>query len=151
MTNADKLTKKEQITKIIVDNYSKNAFVNLCDIKIDDIECGMAKLSMKISSVKHTNMYSVVHGGALTSLADTALGAACASTGARIVTIDYSMNFIKNIHEGDTAVSIAKVLNRGNKIITIEVNTYDSEHNLLAKMQGTAYVIGAFDGIPREW
>ena len=131
---------KEKITKIIVDNYSKNAFVSLCGIEFTDIECG-----------KHTNMYSVVHGGALAALADTALGTACATTGARIVTIDYSINFLKNIKAGDTAKSVATVLQRGHKVIVVEVNTYDSNDTLLTKLQGTAYIIGSFENIPEKW
>ncbi len=142
---------KEEITKIIVDNYSKNAFVALCGINIANIECGVATLTMKVESNKHTNMYSVVHGGALAALADTALGAACASTGARIVTIDYSINFLKNIKAGDTAKSVARVLHRGHKVIVVEVATYDSKDTLLTKLQGTAYVIGNFENIPEKW
>lgn len=142
---------KEQITKIIVDNYSKNAFVSLCGIEFTDIECGKAILTMKIDSSKHTNMYSVVHGGALAALADTALGTACATTGARIVTIDYSINFLKNIKAGDTATSVATVLQRGHKVIVVEVNTYDSNDTLLTKLQGTAYIIGSFENIPEKW
>ncbi len=142
---------KADITKIIVDNYSKNAFVALCGIEFQDISCGTAVLTMKVDSSKHTNMYSVVHGGALAALADTALGTACASTGARIVTIDYSINFLKNIKAGDTAKSVARVLQRGHKVIVVEVNTYDSHDILLTKLQGTAYVIGSFENIPEKW
>lgn len=118
---------------------------------IVDVECGTAKLTMDISSEKHTNMYSVVHGGALAALADTALGVACASTGARIVTIDYSINFIKNINAGDTVVSVAHVVNRGHKVIVVEVNTYNKAGDLLTKLNGTAYVIGTFEDIPEKW
>ncbi len=147
----DQQLSKEEITKIIVDNYSKNAFVALCGIHIANIECGVATLTMKVESNKHTNMYSVVHGGALAALADTALGAACASTGARIVTIDYSINFLKNIQAGDTAKSVARVLHRGHKVIVVEVATYESKDTLLTKLQGTAYVIGNFENIPEKW
>ncbi len=147
----EKQSSKAEITQIIIDNYSTNAFVSLCGIKFIDIECGKAVLTMKIDSSKHTNMYSVVHGGALAALADTALGAACASTGARIVTIDYSINFLKNITAGDTAKSIARVLHRGHKVIVVEVDTYDSKDTLLTKLQGTAYIIGTFENIPEKW
>lgn len=142
---------KEDYTKKIVNNYSHNSFVNLCGMQIVDVECGTAKLTMDISSEKHTNMYSVVHGGALAALADTALGVACASTGARIVTIDYSINFIKNINAGDTVVSVAHVVNRGHKVIVVEVNTYNKAGDLLTKLNGTAYVIGTFEDIPEKW
>lgn len=147
----EKQSSKAEITQIIIDNYSTNAFVSLCGIKFIDIECGKAVLTMKIDSSKHTNMYSVVHGGALAALADTALGAACVSTGARIVTIDYSINFLKNITAGDTAKSIARVLHRGHKVIVVEVDTYDSKDTLLTKLQGTAYIIGTFENIPEKW
>lgn len=142
---------KAEILKCITDNYNSNAFVTLCGIKVVDIACGYAKLIMEIDSSKHTNMYSVVHGGALAALADTALGVACATTGARIVTVDYSINFIKNINAGDAATSVAKILSRGRKVIVVEINTYDKNNKLLTKMQGTAYVIGQFGDIPEKW
>ncbi len=149
--NSEHVLTKAAVTKIILDSYAQNPFVALCGIKFVDIECGQAKLSMHIEQEKHTNMYSVVHGGALASLADTALGTACASTGARIVTVDYSINFLKNIHAGDTATAIAQVLQRGHKVIVVDVATYDSQHNLLTKMLGTAYIVGTFDEIPEKW
>ena len=142
---------KETITAIIEDNYSRNSFVQLCDIKFDDVKCGEVCLSMLIDDEKHTNMYSVVHGGALASLADTALGAACASVGARAVTLEYSIKFVSNLHAGDKATAIGTVLKRGHKIITVRVETFNKAGDLLTEVTGTMFAIGSFDGIPEKW
>lgn len=145
------MSEKERVTQIIRDNYSVNKFVQLCDILIDDVECGTVRLSMPISSDKHTNMYSVVHGGALASLGDTALGAACASVGCRAVTVDYTVNFLRNIHAGDTAIAVGTVLKQGRSIIVVRVEIFNKENVLLTEMQGTMFVTGPFEDIPSKW
>ena len=67
--------------------YSQNSFVNLLEMKLIHVEPGNAELTMPVNPTKHTNLYNVAHGGALASLADTAMGVACASLGRRVVTL----------------------------------------------------------------
>lgn len=45
------------------------------------VDKGMAKLSMVATKDKHSNLLGVTHGGAIMSLADTAMGAACITNG----------------------------------------------------------------------
>ena len=89
------MSAKEEYTQIIKDVYSINSFVKLCGMELVDVECGKVTLAMPIDAAKHTNLYEVAHGGSLAALADTALGMASASVGARVVTINYTINFIK--------------------------------------------------------
>ena len=91
----EKSSAKEEYTQIIKDVYSINSFVKLCGMELVDVECGKVTLAMPIDAAKHTNLYEVAHGGSLAALADTALGMASASVGARVVTINYTINFIK--------------------------------------------------------
>ena len=77
------MSAKEEYTQIIKDVYSINSFVKLCDMELVDVECGKVTLAMPIDAAKHTNLYEVAHGGSLAALADTALGMASASVGAR--------------------------------------------------------------------
>ena len=142
---------KEEYTQTIKNVYSINSFVKLCGMELVDVECGKVKLQMPIDSAKHTNLYEVAHGGSLAALADTALGMASASGGARVVTIHYTINFIKNLHAGDVATAVAKVIHRGHKTIIINVETFNNAGTLLTEMTGTMYVIGQFENIPEKW
>ena len=77
------MSAKEEYTQTIKNVYSINSFVKLCGMELVDVECGKVKLQMPIDASKHTNLYEVAHGGSLAALADTALGMASASVGAR--------------------------------------------------------------------
>ena len=70
---------------------------------------------------------------------------------ARVVTINYTINFIKNLHAGDVATAVGTVIQRGHKIIIIKVETFNNEGTLLTEMLGTMYVIGKFETIPEKW
>lgn len=144
------MSAKEEYTQIIKDVYSINSFVKLCGMELVDVECGKVTLAMPIDAAKHTNLYEVAHGGSLAALADTALGMASASVGARVVTINYTINFIKNLHAGDVATAVGTVIQRGHKIIIIKVETFNNEGTLLTEMLGTMYVIGKFETIPEN-
>ena len=137
--------------KIVRDVYSVNHFVALCDIKIDSVTCGEATLSMVIDPAKHTNLYGIVHGGALEALADTAVGVASATVGARVMTLSINMNFIKNIHPGEKATAIAKVRHHGPPTIVVDVDTYDEQHELMGRTTATMFVRGEFENIPAKW
>lgn len=145
------MSPKEEYMQVIKDVYSINSFVKLCGMELVDVECGKVTLQMPINAAKHTNLYEVAHGGSLAALADTALGMASASVGARVVTINYTINFIKNLHAGDVATAVATVIQRGHKIIIIRVETFNKEGTLLTEMLGTMFVIGQFENIPEKW
>ena len=141
----------ETCLKLVRDVYSVNQFVALSDIKIDSVTCGEATLSMVIDPAKHTNLYGIVHGGALEALADTAVGVASATVGARVMTLSINMNFIKNIHPGEKATAIAKVRHHGHTTIVVDVDTYDEQHELMGRTTATMFVRGEFENIPAKW
>lgn len=139
------------VPEFIREVYKKNNFVKLCNIVIEDIKCGEVVLSMVIDAEKHTNLYGAVHGGALESLADTALGVVCASVGARVVTLNFAMNFIKNIRAGEKAVVYAKVRHHGRSTMVVDVDMYNEKKQLMCQTMATMYLIGVFDEIPKKW
>ncbi len=142
---------KETALAFIREVYSINSFVKLCDIVIDEVECGTAKLSMRIDSAKHTNLYGAVHGGALEALADTALGVVSATVGARVVTLNFSMNFIKNIKAGETATCYARISHSGRTTLVIEVDMYNDAKELMCQTMATMFRKGTFDEMPQKW
>jgi uncharacterized protein (TIGR00369 family) len=130
---------KEHLHKM----YRSNPFVDLLQISIIEMEEGMAKLIMPIAT-KHTNLFNVVHGGALATLADTAMGVACAMTGKKIVTLDMNMNFIRAAEPQEVITAIARVVHNGGSTLVAETDIVDSMSNLLLKARGTFFVVGKF-------
>lgn len=143
----DKITCLDFVRKV----YSINNFVKFCDIKFDDMECGQATLSMVIDPEKHTNLYGIVHGGALESLADTAIGAVCATVGARVMTLSITTNFIKNIHPGEKATCIAKIRHHGRTTIIVDADMFNQQNQLMCRTLATMFVRGSFPEVPAKW
>lgn len=125
--------------------YDKNPYLRLLEMKINQLEKGKAILSMPIIANKHTNLYGVVHGGAVASLADTAMGVACATLGNRVVTIDMNINYIRSGQAGTAIIGVGEVIHAGRHTMVVDCEIRDDQDNLLAKARGTFYVIGRFE------
>ena len=134
------------LTEYFTTIYDQNPYVNLLGMHITKLEEGQAVLSMSVTP-NHTNLYNMVHGGALASLADTAMGIACATTGKKIVTLEMNMNFIKGAPPQSALTAIGKVVHNGKSTLVAECDIVDLHHVLIAKARGTFFVTGTFDDI----
>jgi len=141
----------EECLAIIQDIFSSNMFVKHCGIIIDEVGCGWARVHMPISGEVHTNLTGFVHGGALSTLANTAVGVACCTVGARTVTLNITTDFISNLRAGDTAWAEAKVRHRGRRTIVLVCEIYNDQRRLLCKTLCSMYVKGDDDRIPQTW
>ena len=142
---------KEKCLAIIREIFSHNKFVTLCDIVIDDVTCGTATLHMPIDGEKHVNPEGFVHGGAFSTLANTAIGVACCSVGARTVTLNIYSTFISNVTVGNTVTCIAKVTHRGRTTITLTADTFNEAGKLMCQTISTMFVKGPLEEIPEKW
>lgn len=142
---------KETCLSIIRDIFSKNRYVVHSGIVIDEVGCGWAKLHMAIDPDVHINPAGVAHGGAFSTLANTAVGVACCTVGAKTVTLNITTDFIKNIRAGETAWAEANVIHRGQKTIVLTAKLYDDRRALLCQTMATMYVKGDDERIPKEW
>lgn len=125
--------------------YDKNPHVSLMRMRLTELEVGAAVLLMPVVREVHGNLYGVVHGGALASLADTAMGVACASTGKRVVTLDLNINYIASAGDGEKVKATAKVIHDGKSTMVVECEMTDTTGRMLAKARGTFFVIGQFE------
>lgn len=125
--------------------YDKNPHVSLLRMKVAEVRVGGAALTMPVVRELHGNLYGMVHGGALASLADTAMGVACASTGRRVVTLDMNINYLAAAGEGETVRAAAEVVHGGKSTVVVECEMTDTAGRLLAKARGTFFVIGQFE------
>ena len=127
------------------DVYHQNAFVKLLDMKLANVEPGLAELTMPVDPVKHTNLYNMAHGGALASVADTAMGVACASLGRRVVTLDLNMNFLKASAGGTEVRAVGRVIHNGRQTLVVECDVLGANNVVLVKARGTFFVVGQID------
>lgn len=91
------------------------------------------------------NPNHVVHGGALASLADSAMGFAVFSTlqpGENFTTAELHINFLKAV-TADSGVlrSIGRVVHRGQQIAMVEAEILDQQNQLIARASSTNLIL----------
>ena len=136
---ADNVLKK--ITDVLQEFYKQNPYVGLLKISIDEVKAGRVVLGMDIEKL-HTNFYELSHGGALMSLADTAMGAACLSCNKKVVTLSFDMNFIKGAPLGTEIKATGRVIHNGSRTMVCETDMINEDGELLCKATGTFFVVG---------
>lgn len=138
------MTNQVQLTEHLHEIYSQNPFVTLLQMEIIELAEGTAKLSMPVVHGKHTNLYNMAHGGALASLADTAMGMACATTGKKVVTLDMNLNYIRGVECQEAITAVATLNHNGSRTMVAEVDIFDGMNQLLVKARATFFVTGTF-------
>lgn len=145
------LTAKE-IPGWMARKFEENTFMKLADVKLEKVECGYCELSMDADPEhKHGNRYGVIHGGALFTLADTAMGAVGYSIGCKVVTLYSSINFLSNTSAKEKVWAKASLIHAGRSTVVTRVMIYDHTGKEMADVTGTMFVIGHFDEIPKKW
>lgn len=124
-------------------NHDRNYFAKYLGMEIAEIGKGEGIVSMLVTA-KHTNIRKVVHGGALVSLEDMAMGLACASLGRHVVTLDLNISFMRRAKEGDTVKAFTKVLHKGKTTMVVGGSILDETGILLAEARGTFFVTGEY-------
>lgn len=134
----------ERVKKLMLSFYEDNPFVKQLKIQLIDVKFGRVALRMPIDEEFHINAYRIAHGGALMSLADTAMGAACLTLNKKVVTLDFNMNCIKGAPGKCAVIAIGKVLHNGARTIVVEAEVTGEKGELYAKARGTFFVLEKF-------
>lgn len=129
-TGASNLDKLKEI-------FSNDNFVKHCDMELMDAYGGYSKVRMKLGD-KHLNFFGTVHGGAIFSLADTALGAAANAYGTLSVAINCSIHYMKAGRTG-CLTAIAEEVSLNHNLATYTITIYDDDEDIVAIFQGMVY------------
>ncbi|GAB3273282.1 PaaI family thioesterase [Parahaliea aestuarii] len=93
----------------------------------------------------HINLIGGVHGGALASLLDTAMGGAAMTTlapGERHTIVDLAVKFLRSLRQGDPDVSVeASVEHRGRRLGTVTGRILSADGKLIASGTATAMIL----------
>ena len=113
---------------------TKNPFWALLGMELLEIKKGWAIVRLPIEE-KLTNAIGLVHGGAIFSAADSAVGMALIGMTNRnenISTLEMKINYMKPV-KGRELIAEAKILHRGSQTGIGDVEVRDEEQNLVAK------------------
>ena len=134
------LTQRQQE---IIRFYHLNPFIEYLHAAVVPKADGTVELRLMIEP-EHTNLYNIVHGGVLMTLADTAMGAAALARNKKVVTMSLSMEFMHAVPLAKTIIATGICLHDGKHAMTLESEIRDEDGKIYAKGHGTFYVLGNF-------
>ena len=120
--------------------FANDRFAAENGMELVEVGPGCATARMVVEP-RHFNSIGTVQGGAIFALADFAFGAACNSQGDKTTGITMSIQCLKAVRSG-TLIAQAREVARSRKLSTCEVSVYDENNQLIARFQGTGYVLG---------
>src|SRR5438132_5815846 len=119
-------------------------YVRLLNMRFIAVADGSATFEMPSTSELY-NPNNVVHGGAITSLADSAMGFAVLSTlapGENFTTAELHVNFLRAVTaESGTLRSIGRVVQRGQQVAVAEADVLDQQNQLIARASSTNIIL----------
>ena len=121
---------------------TKNPFWAHVGLELVEIRKGWARLRMPIEE-KLTNAIGLVHGGAIFSVADSAVGMALVGMINRnetISTLEMKINYLKPVKKGEL-IAEAKIIHRGSQTAVGDVEVRDEHDALIAKGLATYVII----------
>ena len=113
---------------------TRNPFWALLGMKLVEIKKGWAVVRLPIED-KLTNAIGLVHGGAIFSAADSAVGMALVGMTNRnenISTLEMKINYMKPV-KGKAIIAEAKIIHRGSQTAIGDVEVRDDDRNLISK------------------
>ena len=124
----------EQVRKVANSSH----YYRLLGMEVTEIKGGESRIQMPFKQ-DLTHPYGIVHGGAIASLADSAVAMALLSLVEpedRITTIEFKINFFAPISKGELEAH-AKIIHRGSKTAVGDVEVIHEEGKLVAKVIAT--------------
>lgn len=113
-------------------------FAKLLGIELDEIDAGVATLSLEIKPELKQN-HGVVHGGAIASLIDSATAFAIISLlppDEHATTVDLTISYLRPLTQG-RARAVARVVRSGKRLIVVSAELFDDAGTLSATALST--------------
>jgi len=115
----------------------QSAFSQLLGCRLQRLEEGVAEVALALEP-QLRNRGGFLHGGAIFSLVDIAMGLACSSSHGfdrRSVTLECKINYVRAVSEGEVLCT-ARVLHAGRRTLVLDADVFQGD-KLVAKAQGT--------------
>lgn len=128
----------DHVLKKVKEITNRSPFYQLLGMKVLEIQDGTCRIEMPFRK-KLTHPYGIIHGGAIASLADSAVAMALISLvkpSDRITTIEFKINFLIPIRQGKLTAQ-AQIIHKGSKTAVGEVAVINEYGKLVAKVMAT--------------
>ena len=125
----------------IDDELTQSAYFRNLGCQVRRLDAGVAEVALPMAAHLR-NRGQVMHGGAIFSLVDIAMGLACSTAHGfdnRSVTLECKINYLRAVSEGEV-ICKAQVLHAGRRTMVVEAEVLQGE-KLMAKAQGTFVVL----------
>ncbi len=133
---------KESYEKALRRAVESAPYYQLLQITLEQIDVGFARFRMPFRK-ELTHPYAIVHGGAIASLADTAVAFALMTVvrpGEKVLTVEFKINFLAAVNEGEM-ISEARVINKGKKMAIADMEVRNQHGKLVAKGLATYMIL----------
>lgn len=115
----------------------RDAYASHLGIELEALDAGYARARMPLEPM-HGNMYGMVHGGAIFSLADFVFQAASNSHGILAVAVQASINYLQAPRSGVLFAEASEV-SRTRRLATYSIRVTEEGDRLVATFQGIVY------------
>jgi acyl-CoA thioesterase len=135
----------EQVRKVA----NSSPYHRLLGIEATEIREGESRIQMLFKQ-ELTHPYGIVHGGAIASLADSAVAMALISLVEpkdRITTIEFKINFFVPVSKGELKAH-AKIIHKGSKTAVGDVEVINEGGELVAKVMATYSIMRGDESWP---
>ena len=126
--------------KQIIEFCHENRIIDFLGVEIIPTEGGGVQLELDVKEC-HSNPYGILHGGVLTTMADTAMGAACLMRNKKVVTVSITLDFLHPVQMASRIITDAKVLSEGRHIMNCECAMIDDTGKIFAKAHAVFFAI----------
>jgi acyl-CoA thioesterase len=136
---------EEKYLKKVMELTNRSPYYRLLKMEILEIRKGKSVIQMPFRK-NLTHPYGIVHGGAIASLADSAVAMALiglVKPSDRITTIEFKINFFTSISQGKLTAQ-AKIIYKGSKTAVGEAEVSNEAGKLVAKVIAT-YMIQSME------
>ena len=117
-------------------------YFRLLGMEVVELAEGYARLIVPVEE-KLNSLLGVLHGGVLSSLADSAVAMALRTIiepTEKPVTIEMNINYL-GLVQGDQAIAEARIISRGRTIAVGDVDITDKSGRLVAKSRATYMIV----------
>jgi acyl-CoA thioesterase len=122
----------------IFENVAKEGYATKLGMRLIELNPGHAIVEMT-SKKSDTNIFGMVHGGAIFSLMDEAFQVSCNSHGTVAVALCVNVVYHQPPKTGDRLVAESREIHRSPKTATYDITVRDQNDSLIASCQALAY------------
>ncbi|HNX25084.1 MAG TPA: PaaI family thioesterase [Spirochaetota bacterium] len=120
------------------DVVAKDPMATFLGIEADEVRQGYARCSVTIKP-EFLNAVERAHGAIIYALMDQAFAVASNSTGNIAVSVNFSVNYISAVRDGEKIFAEATPVNVGKKVSVWNIEVRGKGEKIIASGQGIAY------------